>query len=126
MAPQEIFDTVVRHLAQQGTQSVSKDVILCAYRGVGGRKCAAGVLIPDESYVPAMEGMKARNLPLKFDLPEWFIENVSLIQGLQIAHDREWLADDDHPDPDKRLVARLNLIAEMCGLNSSVVGSAFA
>jgi len=52
MTPQEIFDTVVAHLLQQGKQSKSN---VCLYRSDDGLKCAIGALIPDSEYDPAME-----------------------------------------------------------------------
>jgi len=52
MTSQEIFDTVIAHLLQQGKQSKSS---VCLYRSDDGSKCAVGALIPDSEYDPAME-----------------------------------------------------------------------
>jgi hypothetical protein len=54
MTSQEIFDTVVAHLLQQGKQSKSESDI-CLYRSDDGLKCAIGALIPDSDYVSDME-----------------------------------------------------------------------
>jgi len=54
---QEVFDIVSNHLLTQGKMSVGIDGF-CAYRGENGMKCAAGVLIPDDQYKPAMEGIR--------------------------------------------------------------------
>jgi hypothetical protein len=51
---QEIFDTVAKHLLAQGERAITENGA-CAYRGVEGRKCAIGCLIPDEVYDPNME-----------------------------------------------------------------------
>ncbi len=56
MNNQEVFDIVVRHLRKQNAASVvSEPGSACAYRGTEGRKCAVGILIPDEIYHPYME-----------------------------------------------------------------------
>ena len=44
------FDTALAGLREQGRQSLDEDGAACAYRGVGGIKCAIGFLIPDERY----------------------------------------------------------------------------
>lgn len=54
---QETFNQVVRGLAsQRWERSVDPSTGLCAYRGAGGTKCAAGHLIPDEDYDKSFEG----------------------------------------------------------------------
>ena len=55
MNAQETFDTVAKHLLTQGQRSTD-GANTCRYRGSEGRKCAAGVLIPDAVYVDDMEG----------------------------------------------------------------------
>lgn len=59
MTNQELFDTVAAHLLRQharSTRPFTQSPANCAYRGDGGRKCAIGVLIPDERYTVALEG----------------------------------------------------------------------
>ena len=61
---QEIYDIVINHLRAQGAKSLITKLDeegnlipdLCAYRGDGGMKCAAGILIPDDVYSEKMEG----------------------------------------------------------------------
>lgn len=48
-------DKVEQHLIQQKGRSVDSDNSACMYRGADGRMCAAGCLIPDELYHPALE-----------------------------------------------------------------------
>lgn len=105
MTPQEVFDTVCAHLAQQGRRSVDhKDDgdgyyfarPRCAYRGLGGLKCAIGCLIPDEEYDPRMEGMNATDM-LRYmerghkvacpNTYELLSEHTWLVLELQCAHD---------------------------------------
>jgi hypothetical protein len=95
MNAQEIFDTVVNHLAQQGTQSMTQradDHVDragdgCAYRGDGGTKCAVGCLIPDDAYNPRMENATVISLAERKELPVDLIEHVALLSQLQEAHD---------------------------------------
>lgn len=88
MKPQEIFDTVVTGLFEQGGPSMDK-YGACMYRGCNGRKCAAGWLIPDDLYDPSIEGNSAeRVLPLMFGkAPAWTYENLPLIAKMQTCHD---------------------------------------
>lgn len=57
--PQQVFDQVAAHLLQQNKQSKAslndKGNPGCAYRGDGGLMCAAGCLIADSEYDPAMD-----------------------------------------------------------------------
>lgn len=65
MNAQQIYDTVVRHLAKQGRRSMymiqnafnGKTVPACAYRGAGGMSCAVGCLIPDSEYSKVFENI---------------------------------------------------------------------
>lgn len=56
MTMQGVFDTVVRHLREQGAKSIRSDAKGCGYRGIGGMACAVGCLIDDDVYDPRMEG----------------------------------------------------------------------
>lgn len=84
---QEIFDKVKEH-ALQGMRSV--ELGCCMYRGLEGRKCFVGVLIPDELYDSSFEGKQVSMLP-KGVLPAC---SISLLQDLQRIHDtrdvEEW------------------------------------
>ena len=56
MTEQEIFDTVLAHLREQGKAAATDDGG-CRYRGADGTACAVGCLIPDELYDPVIEGL---------------------------------------------------------------------
>ena len=56
MTEQEIFDTVLTHLREQGEAATSAGGS-CRYRGANGTACAVGCLIPDELYDPLIEGL---------------------------------------------------------------------
>lgn len=58
MTEQEAFTAALQHLRRQGCQAKS-DALNCAYRTPEGHKCAVGALIPDELYMPEMEGKPA-------------------------------------------------------------------
>ncbi len=97
MTPQEIFDTVVTHLFQQGRQSSVKG--MCLYRSESGLKCAVGALIPDDAYDPKMDDFDDSEFGdtgisslissglLPSDLQKTFEDNITLLRDLQDAHD---------------------------------------
>jgi hypothetical protein len=92
MTPQDIFDTVTRHLVTQGKPARRGRWGKCAYRGEDGCKCAVGVLIPDEMYVSEMDdrdNTAIRDLVGSGDLtfPDYFARNLTLLGALQHAHD---------------------------------------
>lgn len=82
MDTQTVVDKVLKHLWDQGECSRDPFINACAYRGRNGTKCAIGILIPDEIYLPEMEGKGFSTLCSKFeeiaDLPE--------IQALRVDH----------------------------------------
>lgn len=57
---QKAFDTALNGLRKQGRRSMNG--WQCAYRGVGGLKCAVGFLIPDDKYSPIVEGFTANRV----------------------------------------------------------------
>lgn len=96
---QNIFDHVVKNLHKQNKRSMTLisfalfgDKTSCAYRGDGGCKCAAGWLIPDEDYIPFMEGRSVNRL--KFFEKNYKEDELCLISSLQLIHDdvpvEEW------------------------------------
>jgi hypothetical protein len=89
---QEIFDKVAMHLLTQRERSrANGDTGSCMYRGSGGRRCAAGVLIPDAVYGPRMEHNSFRSLASDQTgfLDACGIEraDVPFVQALQNVHD---------------------------------------
>lgn len=85
--PQEVFDHVVRGLASQGfKQCTSRSDSLCAYRGDGGLRCAAGWCMTDTEYAQHaniegkgwLELVDAREVPAA---------HADLVDVLQKAHD---------------------------------------
>lgn len=69
MTEQEIFDTVLTHLREQGKASTNRSGG-CRYRGEGGTTCAVGCLIPDELYDPLIEGLSVVGI-IEIDVPEY-------------------------------------------------------
>lgn len=86
MTRQEIFDKVWDGLKTQGfKQSYNKISGTCHYRGPDGLKCAAGHLIPDNEYDPAIEFITLEDIT-------WFQNNfteteIKFIGKLQTCHD---------------------------------------
>ena len=85
MDAQEIFDTVCRHMHQQGRRSAVGSS--CKYRCDNGDKCAAGALMTDDEYRPEMEGVRF-GLDSDIPWPERLEKHGTLIRQLQYAHDR--------------------------------------
>lgn len=86
MTKQETFDTVVNHLRKQGVKAVANVVgnAVCRYRAPGGLKCAAGCLIPDDRYNPALEG-EGVHPSVDLTLPPCRLAVTRLIQ--ELGHD---------------------------------------
>lgn len=97
MTPQEIFDTVARHLFTQGERAGREhrdedDEVYdfeCLYRTPIGKTCAVGCLIPEDAYRSNMEGSGAQTLVNLFSdvLPPWMVANADLLEDLQGIHD---------------------------------------
>lgn len=84
---QEIFDTVVNHLHQQGKPAMNGEV--CSYRADDGSMCAVGCLIPDEAYKPVFEG---RTIDMfvhheDLNLPPELAAYDEMLYSLQDVHD---------------------------------------
>lgn len=97
MEKQEIFDTVVNHLFTQIWPSSDRNHGGCYYRRMtdhaGMLKCAAGVLISDEDYRPAMDNQNVNTSFMTIvsknkHLPQWMHLHADLIERLQQFHDR--------------------------------------
>lgn len=94
MTQQEMFDTIIPALLKQGGPSLGPEAadpesIGCMYRGDDGRKCAVGVLIPDELYTPSMEGRSAEDMmKIYLDVQNLLgAENVEFLEAMQQVHD---------------------------------------
>ena len=87
---QKVYDTILFGLRKQAAPSIEmvNDRPACRYRSKDGKKCAAGMLIPDELYKPEFEIWAAEHtifLPLWHQLG--LTPFLSLIQACQSAHD---------------------------------------
>lgn len=95
MTAQEVFDKVKKHLLTQMERSITLD--RCAYRGIGGLKCAVGCLIPDELYDPKFEGLSVWEDMTSITIRERDLLNVLVTLGLgeQLAllHDLQFVHD---------------------------------
>lgn len=89
MSKKDIFEYVIKHLQDQGVQSMKIDV--CAYRGINGRACAVGCLIPDEYYKPIFEGKAIKSVLGNYEitpvLGAFFYKHLKLLDDLQWLHD---------------------------------------
>ncbi len=102
MTKQEYYDLLVKTSAEGGFPSLRDDrerslnkgsdpSVNCAYRGQNGRKCAFGLLIPDDCYAKTMEGKHAgaviENFKLQAVVPEGL--DKSNLLDIQSIHDSE-------------------------------------
>lgn len=88
LTAQQVFDTVAKHLFEQG--SASKADRKCLYRTADGRRCAVGVFIPSEAYCLDMEVKPVDDLIDEFkDVPAIaaMSPHRDLLRSLQQAHD---------------------------------------
>lgn len=126
MTPQEIFDTVARHLFTQGERAGREikdglgDAVdfECLYRGPNNGTCAVGKLLPDACYDPCMEGDSVTGVCEAYGagLPNWMHENLGLLIRLQNVHDVEhnWKGDVD-------MKFALGIAADKFGLDKSIL-----
>ena len=90
MSAQEVLDAVKEHLLEQGEPSLRQgSSYRCAYKGIGGKCCAAAIFIKD--YSPGMEGQSWTGLVESFNQCD---NHKNLIRNLQKIHDacppEEW------------------------------------
>jgi hypothetical protein len=117
MTPQQIFDTVVRHLLEQGEPCIDASG-KCRYR-YNGKMCAIGVLIPDDVYNTNMEHHPVRQLvegEWQSSLPAFFRDNLDLLRSLQQTHDH-WERDGTIEVWKRKMV----YLAACCNIDASVL-----
>lgn len=110
MTNQEVFDKVAKHLLTQNKKAVSPIDGRCKYR-TEDLKCAGGVMIPDDKYLPKMEGRSMSAVIEENNLEE-LKPFVFLLYQLQKIHDVYF--------PSKWKV-RLGKLAEANNLSTAVL-----
>lgn len=104
MKAQDIFDKVANHFKTQGVPAVGtyklsadqsnyanvETTTACVYRAEDGKKCAAGVVIPDYVYRKGMEGKSISGVIGEFTVPAYINKNIRLLADLQDAHDESY------------------------------------
>jgi len=104
--PQQVFTQVKDHLLKQGERSLlSTSDDNCAYRGSGGKQCAAGCLMTDEEASTIPEGKDWYNL---IQLGKVKASHQDLIVRLQTIHD-DYPDVDDWPDLLQKVASRYGL-----------------
>lgn len=96
MTKQDVFNTVAKHLIEQGEPSAYGEGVICRYRHTSpdGKQlsCAIGCLIPDVEYNDAIEGAEVYGLANDHHLPSMIklVNDVGMefLDLLQCAHDR--------------------------------------
>ncbi len=116
---QETFDTVVRGILSQGGPAVDGNV--CRYR-TGGRKCAAGWLIPDDEYTTELEGPIAYVAGSLYEIIcVRHGHDFDLVRALQRAHDHSVHSPSVDADFLVRFRAAAAQVAEALGLSTEVL-----
>lgn len=92
LTKQQLFDRVAKHLLVQKAPAIRPGGSDCAYRGVGGLKCAVGCLIDDAHYSTELEGKLASDFEVReaveLSLGQTLNHvEVALLRGLQNLHD---------------------------------------
>lgn len=84
---QAVFDTVYTHLMRQGEPAFDEDGDPW-YLAPDGRRCAIGVLIDEEIYHPAIEGVDAvsEGVLAAVTASGWEVDRYLLLE-LQVIHD---------------------------------------
>lgn len=124
MNDQEIFDTVVTHLASSPGKAVHHQS--CKYRTPNGGMCAVGCLIPNKFYVPIMDGLSGGNSVVnknpyvqralkKVGIDADNTNTLALLTSLQATHDRS--------QNRREMYLRLLGVSELYKLDTSVLKS---
>lgn len=117
MTKQEYFGLLVETSRAGGFPSAvpddeSEGGAFCLYRGPDGRRCAVGLLIPDDRYTPRMEDLGAGQLLQEFPALGAAVPAGLTgpdLEAVQAVHDA--FARDGGPWPHDRFVARLRLLS---------------
>lgn len=83
---QVAFDQIWEYFVVQGNPQ-SEERQSCKLRTVSGKRCAIGLLIPDELYKSEMEGEAAQDLTTKHPQLEPHLPESLFSIALQEAHD---------------------------------------
>ena len=87
---QEIFTKAYLGLASQGFEKSLKSNMndICMYKGLAGRRCAIGHVIPDDMYCEELEGLGATAPSvLKVVWPDANSDERLFLEELQRSHD---------------------------------------
>lgn len=124
MEPQEVFNTVSRHLFKQGHRAgvyldaPSSPEFECRYHAPNGEACAVGCLMTDDVYDPEMEGSDVLGVVENFSVPEWMRQHtvLRLLRRLQLVHD-----DQSSWRNEIEMKGRLDEVAKQFGLSRDVL-----
>jgi hypothetical protein len=121
---QETFDAVVSGLIEQGGPSAGENDCgpTCFYRGKDGRKCAVGLLVPDDEY---QEEWENQAVGAGLDVDDWLYDNgydILFCGRLQDAHDIPvFNGEDDDEGWLEEFIVMVDMLAKECGLDRDVL-----
>ena len=95
MTAQKIFDKIVTHLRRQNSKSLYNGLAIrgeytsYAYKGIDGKKCPIGCLIPKNQYNKDIEGLSVIDLIKSARIPALneLHMHSKLLERFQIIHD---------------------------------------
>lgn len=92
---QEVFDFIAQHLLRQFNRSTELGGKSCFYRGPGALKCAIGVCISDERFVPMLEGKSVQGIAFAevFPIQRTLPSRAAFLSRLQGIHDNDEIAE---------------------------------
>lgn len=117
MDMQKAYDKIRTYFSKPGADfGVDRDAGMCWYR-IGGRKCAVGVLIPDETYDWDMEDATVQEILDKvYGYDGYDADFLVFCEKAQTAHDSEAFSTMSVP----AFISRLDALARSFGLKVPV------
>lgn len=90
MTRQEMYSKVKAAINAQGAPAWDELSGVCVYRTKDGKRCAVGALVPDEEYIPMMEGSRVQSIKPEYtprSLASLSGEDIQFVADMQTAHD---------------------------------------
>jgi hypothetical protein len=109
----EYYDLLVKTSLEGGFPAM--DGFSCAYRAESGRRCALGVIIPDEHYRPQMEsagniyGLSQKGFVTESE--PWFPEGVTFQDLYEVQDAHDGLSSTTHPWDHEQFVRKLSRLS---------------
>lgn len=90
MNKQEYYDLLVKTSLEGGFPAIERSSNSCKYRSSNGKKCAVGIIIPDNVYEKRFEGRSINQILKHYCFDQSWIPDgirISDLKNIQILHD---------------------------------------